>query len=96
MVPDGHTQTCSICQQVCSLSDCVIDESGHAVHQSCYVVAITKTKRTKYDETEDLLQQARELRELADRLIKQSDALVTAYKNLTGHSTILKIDKTSS
>lgn len=34
--------------------------------------------RPKYDETEDLLQQARELREVADQLIKKSDRLIEA------------------
>ena len=69
------------------------DEQGHAVHGSCYLSAVSKVKRTKYDETEELLQQARELREIAERLTKKSDALIAAYNNLMGLLKSPKIDK---
>ena len=76
---------CAICNEPCGLEECVVDERGRGVHKSCYLSAVTsKSARRRFDETEELLQQARELREVADRLIKKSDALIEAYKNLTG------------
>jgi len=93
MALDDESKTCAICHETLRLENCVIDEQGHAVHKSCYLRAVTKAKRTTYDETEELLQQARELREIADRLIKKSDALLTAYNKLTGHSKSPKVDR---
>jgi hypothetical protein len=37
-----------------------------------------------YDQLEELLQEARELRETAIKLIARSDGLIEAYKQLTG------------
>jgi hypothetical protein len=71
-----RTTPCAVCQLSCELEACVTDEHGHAVHESCY----HETVSSKF------LQQARELREVADQLIKRSDLLVEAYKQLTGQS----------
>lgn len=79
---------CAICERLCELETCVVDERGRAVHKSCYNRTITSkaTVRSKYDEVEELLQQAQELREVADRLLAKSDALIEAYKQLTEQS----------
>jgi len=79
-------KTCVMCCERLLLENCAVDEQGRAVHKSCYLSALTNVKRTTYEEVEELLQQARELREVADRLIRKSDALIAAYKNLTGQS----------
>ena len=84
---------CAICNETCRLEECVYDELGRPVHKECYLSAVTRTKRTKYDEAEELLQQSRELREMADRLLKKSDALIEAYKQLTGHTKPQKSDR---
>jgi hypothetical protein len=85
---------CGICNQLCELETCVVDERGRAVHKSCYHQALTSNVMvpSKYDEVEDLLQQARELREVANRLIARSDALIAAYKQLTGQGKHPKTD----
>jgi uncharacterized protein Yka (UPF0111/DUF47 family) len=77
-----------MCGRSCELETCVVDERGRAVHKSCYHHEITsKTVSTrKYDEVEELLKQAQELREVADRLLAKSDALIAAYKQLTGQA----------
>ena len=82
------TTVCAVCHRPCELEDCVTDERGCAVHSSCYQKRLSANGRlpSKYDETEDLLQQARDLREVADRLIKKSDSLIEAYKQLTGQT----------
>lgn len=79
---------CAICRGACSLESCVIDEAGRAVHESCYQGKLSSKAQVQrnYDGTEDLLQQARELREVADQLIKKSDLLIEAYKQLTGQA----------
>jgi hypothetical protein len=79
---------CPICERLCELETCVVDERGRAVHKSCYHNSITSKAivRSEYDEVEELLQQAQELREVANRLIAKSDALIEAYKQLTGQS----------
>lgn len=79
---------CAVCQRPCELESCVTDECGHAVHASCYRkrLASAVCAPSRYDETEDLLQQARELREVADQLIKKSDRLIETYKQLTGQA----------
>ena len=79
---------CAICQLPCELESCVTDELGRAVHDRCYHKSLSSNVRvrSKYDETEEILQQARELREVADRLIKKSDLLIETYKQLTGQS----------
>jgi hypothetical protein len=76
------------------LESCVTDEKGRAVHASCYHKKLTSNEYvpSKYDEVEDLLQEARELRALADQLIKRSDRLVEAYKHLTGQAKRPRID----
>lgn len=85
---------CAVCQRPCALEYCVTDEWGRVVHESCYThsIASKDSRRGKYDETEDLLQQARELREMADQLIKKSDRLIEAYKQLTGQAKPPRID----
>lgn len=82
------TTLCAVCQRPCQLEICVTDEFGRAVHASCYhkEVSTNGRARSRYDETEDLLQQARELREVADQLIKKSDRLIEAYKHLTAQA----------
>ena len=79
---------CAICGRPYELESCVTDEDGRAVHASCYqkIVSSNVHARSRYDEVEDLLQQARELREVADQLIKRSDTLMAAYKELTGQA----------
>ena len=86
MAYDPKTQ-CAICGLACQLESCVTDEDGRAVHDSCYQKKLSSkfSKTSRYDEVEDLLQQARELREVADQLLKKSDRLIAAYKQLTGH-----------
>ena len=84
---DSHPPTlCAICRRPCDLESSVTDEWGRAVHPDCYQQSISPDvhRHTKYDEVEELLQQAREMREVADRLIKRSDLLIEAYKTLTG------------
>lgn len=62
----------------------MVDQRGRAVHKSCYQkVTATVLTRSDYGEVEELLQQAQELREIADRLIERSDALIATYKRLT-------------
>lgn len=87
MVSD-HKALCAVCRRTCELELCVSDEYGRAVHASCYQTKISSKGggRRKYDEVEDLLQQARELREVADQLIKKSDRLIDAQKQLTGQA----------
>lgn len=96
MISDGQQTSksgrCAICNETFRLDNCVVDEQGRAVHKSCYLSAVTGTRHTKYDEVEELLQQARELRETADRLVKTSDALVEAYKQLMGQTKVPKGD----
>jgi hypothetical protein len=77
---------CAICHKSCELETCVVDEHGRAVHKSCYDKALASNVMvpSKYDQVEDLLQQAQELREVANRLIARSDALIAAYKQLSG------------
>jgi hypothetical protein len=79
---------CAVCKRLCELASCVTDEHGRALHASCYHkrVASNVCAPSRYDETEDLLQQARELREVADELIKRSDRLIEAYKQLSGQA----------
>ena len=90
---DHSTMSCAVCQRPCELESCVIDELGHAVHPSCYQKTVSSNVvRSKYDETEELLQQARELREVADQLIKKSDRLIEAYKQLTGQGKSTRLD----
>lgn len=88
------TTHCAVCQRPCELESCVIDERGHAVHPKCYHKSLSSSVhvRNKYDEVEDLLQQARELRDVADQLIKKSDRLIEAYKQLTGQDKRPRID----
>ena len=76
---------CPICERPCELELCVVDKCGRVVHKACETKTVTTTImiRNTYDEGEDLLQQARELRELADRLIAKSDALIATYRQLT-------------
>jgi hypothetical protein len=73
--------SCAICNRPCELETCVVDEPGRAVHKSCYQNELSSNvmARSRYDETEDILQQARELREVADRFLARSDALIEAY-----------------
>lgn len=80
--------TCAVCHRYCELESCVTDEQGRAVHADCYHNRLSLNVRGagSYDEVEDLLQQARELREVADQLIKKSDRLIEAYKHLTGQA----------
>lgn len=84
----AHTTVCAICQRSVDLEACVTDERGCAVHASCYHKRLSSNVRVtrRYDETEELLQQARELREVAEELIKKSDRLIEAYKQLTGQA----------
>jgi len=88
---DGLT-LCAVCRRPCDLESCVTDEWGRAVHPSCYDKRVSPNVCTpsRYDETEDLLQQAKELREVADHLIKKSDRLIEAYKQLTGQAKLLR------
>ena len=83
-----HSRTlCAVCLRACELELGVEDEWGRAVHASCYGqkrVSSNVCAQSKYDEVEDLLQQARELREATEQLIKKSDCLIQAYKRLTG------------
>jgi hypothetical protein len=75
---------CPICERLCEIEVCVVDQQGHAVHKSCYhKVTATVLKTRNYDEVEELLQQAQELREIGNRLIERSDALIATYKRLT-------------
>lgn len=83
---EHSTTPCAVCQRPCLLESCVIDEWGRAVHESCYTHRIASQKPTGKDKTEDLLRHARELREVADQLIKKSDRLIEAYRQLTGQS----------
>lgn len=78
---------CPICDQLCQLENCVIDEHGRAVHQRCYAKKVSKFGvPSKYEEVEEILQQAREKRGVADQLINKSDQLIAAYKALTGQA----------
>lgn len=79
---------CAICGRLCELESCVTDEEGRAVHASCYQKRLSSNVcvPSRYDEVEDLLQQARELREVADQLLKKSDSLIAAYNQLTGQA----------
>ena len=84
---------CAVCHGPCSLQSCVTDEQGRAVHASCYTKSISSHVRVSgTDEVEDLLQQARELREVADELIRKSDRLIEAYKQLTGQAKAHRLD----
>ena len=75
---------CPICERLCELEVCVVDQRGRAVHKSCYhKVAATVLTCSNYDDVEELLQQAQELREIGNRLIERSDALIATYKRLT-------------
>ena len=87
-VAHDSTTLCAVCRCPCVLESCVVDEAGRAVHASGYQsrVSSTPSVRSKYDETEDLLQQAKELRDVADQLIQKSDRLIEAYKQLTGQA----------
>jgi len=77
---------CAICGKPCPLEGCVTDEEGRAVHAHCYYKRVTPVHQGNYDQVEELLQQAQELRETADRLIKKSDMLIAAYMQLTGQT----------
>jgi hypothetical protein len=75
---------CPICARLCEIEVCVVDQWGRAVHKSCcHKVTATVLTRSNYDEVEELLQQAQELREIANLLIERSDALIATYKQLT-------------
>ena len=86
---DDHITFCAVCRRSCQLESCVTDEWGRAVHESCYAKRVAKGNvcaPSTYDEVEEILQQARDLREVAGQLINQSDRLIEAYKQLTGHA----------
>ena len=75
---------CPICKRLCEIEVCVVDQQGCAVHKSCYhKVTATVLARSNYDDVEELLQQAQELREIANRLIERSDALIATYRRLS-------------
>jgi hypothetical protein len=75
---------CPICERLCEIEICVVDQQGRAVHKSCYrKVTATVLTPGNYDEVEELLQQAQELREIANRLIERSDSLIATYNRLT-------------
>jgi len=82
------TMPCAVCQDACELESCVTDERGRAVHANCYHKSLSANvcRPNSYDEVEEILEQARELREIADQLTKKSDRLIEAYKLLTGQT----------
>ena len=86
MVIKQHT-LCAVCRRPCELGSCVTDEWGRAVHASCYQKKVTKGNSNApggYEEVEEILQQTRELREIADQLIKEigspDKSLQTAHR----------------
>ena len=77
--------TCPICRRPLQLEPCVTDENGCVVHESCFQKTIWKVcAPSTYDQLEELLHEARELRETATKLIARADGLIAAYKQLTG------------
>jgi hypothetical protein len=83
MAPDFST--CPVCRQPLQLEICVTDENGCVVHESCFQKTVWNAcAPSTYDQLEELLQEARELRETAMKLIARSDGLIEAYKRLTG------------
>ena len=85
---------CPICERPCELEVCVVDEKGRAVHKSCFHKPLSADvmAHNNYDEIVELLQQAHELREIANRLLERSDALIAAYKQLTGRDQRPRMD----
>ena len=78
---------CPICKRLCEIEVCVVDQQGCAVHKSCYhKVTATVLTPSNYDEVEELRQQAQELREIANRLIERSDALISICNRLTARA----------
>ena len=76
---------CAVCRRPLRLETCVIDENGCVVHESCFQKTVWNVcAPSTYDQLEELLQEARELRETATKLIARSDGLIEAYKQLTG------------
>jgi hypothetical protein len=57
---------CPICERLCEIEVCVVDQQGGAVHKSCYQKTATPTvlTRSNYDQLQELLQQAQELNRL--------------------------------
>ncbi|MFL6443402.1 MAG: hypothetical protein ACJ713_06305 [Candidatus Sulfotelmatobacter sp.] len=39
---DPRSATCAICNRLCDLTSCKIDESGHPVHEHCYALSLKK------------------------------------------------------
>jgi hypothetical protein len=102
-VSSSSMMFCWICGRSVSSRNSQTDEHGNTVHCECRLarlklkeagslVTATVIKRSKYDEIEELLQQAQDLREIANRLIERSDALIAAYKQLTGRGERLPMD----
>ena len=76
---------CTVCRRPLQLETCVTDENGCVVHESCFQKTVWNAcAPSTYDQLEELLQEARELRETATKLIARSDGLIEAYKQLTG------------
>jgi len=86
---DDSPTPCLVCRRPLELECCVPDENGCVVHENCYKKALLLNSCAPgtYDQVEEILQQARELRETANKLLAKSDRLIETYKALMGLAT---------
>lgn len=45
---DPRFAPCAICNRLCELTTCKIDEEGHPVHERCYVISLNKAAGNGY------------------------------------------------